>query len=125
MATCLDCEREDDRPSRRTNTPLKRDERQAEDDHPGESEDRDNVGCPETLEYCWDFLEEVGKLDLLLSRTPCDVVGEQVRKNGTRKVQTQAAEEEETAQEYETIEARARRRSQERYPLNIGPEGLQ
>jgi len=40
-------------------------------------------------------------LKKFLGRTPCDVIGEQVRENCTGEVQTQAAEEEEAGQVYE------------------------
>lgn len=86
MATRLDCDREDNGPGRRPNAPLKRNERQAEYGHPGKSEEGYSVGRPEALEDGWSFLEEVGELDLLFGRTPCDIIGEQVRENGTRDV---------------------------------------
>ena len=86
MAACLDCDREDNGPGRRPDAPLKGDERQAEYDHRSKSEEGYNVGRPEALEDGWSFLEEVGELDLLFSRTPCNIIGEQVRKNGTREV---------------------------------------
>ena len=86
MATRLDCDREDNRPGRRPNAPLKRNERQAEYDHRGKSEEGYSVGRPEAFEDGWSFLEEVGEFDLLFGRTPCDVIGEQVRENSTREV---------------------------------------
>jgi len=126
VATRLDCDREDDGPASRRNAPLKRNERKAEYDYRGESEEGYDVGRPEALEDGWGFLEEMGELDLLLGRTPCDVIGEQMRENGTREVETQAAEEEKAARGYEeTMAARVRWHSQEGYPLNVNPEGLQ
>lgn len=88
MTTGLDYDREDDSPARRINAPLEGDKGQAEYDHRSESKEGDNVGRPETFEDGWDFLEEVGELDFLLGRTPCDVVGEQMGEDSTGKVQT-------------------------------------
>ena len=88
MTAGLDYDRKDDGPARRINAPLERNEGQAEYDHRSESKEGDNVGRPETLEDGWNFLEEVGGLNFLLGCTPCDVVGEQMGENSTRKVQT-------------------------------------
>ena len=111
-----------------------------EHDHPRRRRHAQHQRQPEPLQYLGDLEPEVGALDFLFCRAPGDVVGEEVRAEGLREVDAEAAEEEEAARvarnESQSIEHRAwvsgvgarekgRKYAQERHPLHILKQRVQ
>ena len=86
---------EDHGPPAAVNAPLDGNQCSGDDDDTGNDQDRHGQREPETLRDLGNFLEEIGPFDFLLRRTPLDVVGEEVRKNGLTERNGQATKEEE------------------------------
>lgn len=97
MASYDDGEREDDGPRRAVYAPLEGHKRRAQDDHPRDNDPGHEPHEPEPLEDLRHLLEEVRALDLLLRRTPSDVVREEMREDRLRYRNGQPAKEEEAA----------------------------
>ena len=90
-------ERHDNGPVPAEDAPADGDCVRGEDDHRGAERYADDEREPEALEDLGDLLPEVRPLDLLLGRTPCDVVREEVREQRLGEVDTEPAEEEKAA----------------------------
>ena len=95
MARRAHREREYHRPPRARDAPLERHERRRADHHARDDHGAHEEREPEALEDLRHLLEEVRALDLLLRRAPSDVVREEVGEERLRKMDAQAAEEEE------------------------------
>jgi hypothetical protein len=76
------------------NPPLDWHDRQTDNDHSDNRAKGHDERKPEPFPYPWDLNEKIGPLDLFGCRAPCDVVREEVCKEGYGQMNAEPAEEE-------------------------------
>jgi hypothetical protein len=95
VASGTNCERQDDSPVGSRNLPASGHDACRQNSDSREHQDTQDKSKPEPFDDLGNLDPKVGPFDLLLCRTPCDVVGEHVRENCLSEVDAEATEEKE------------------------------
>jgi len=120
-------EGEDKGPRALLDSPFGGHQASGEDDDGDDTQSRNHEREPEAFEDLGDFHPEIRTLDLLLGRTPGDIVREEVGKNGLGNVNGQAAEEDEAGVscQYQVSGSESSWDAQEGDPSKVFEESVQ
>jgi len=119
-------EGEDKGPRTLLDSPFGGHQASGKDDNGDDTQSRNHEREPEPFEDLGDFHPEIRTFDLLLCRTPCDIVREEVGENGLGNVNGQATEEDEAGVSCQyQVSGSGGRNAQEGDPSEIFEESVQ